>query len=137
MKPPGGMRPRDPDEPHRVATPLELLFDLCFVVAVAQASAHLHHGLSEARWGGAILAYMAVFFAVWWAWMNFTWFPSPYDVDDAPYRLAVLVPIAGALPLAAGAPPAFEQRDFPSRTAGYATRRVALLPPLPRTPGAT
>ena len=51
MKPPGGMRPRDPAEPHRVATPLELLFDLCFVVAVAQASAHLHHGLSAARWG--------------------------------------------------------------------------------------
>jgi low temperature requirement protein LtrA len=43
------MRPRDPGEPHRVATPLELLFDLCFVVAVAQASAHLHRGLSDAH----------------------------------------------------------------------------------------
>jgi low temperature requirement protein LtrA len=26
---------RDSDEPHRVATPLELFFDLCFVTAVA------------------------------------------------------------------------------------------------------
>ena len=30
---------RDRDEPHRASTPLELLFDLCFVVAVAQAAA--------------------------------------------------------------------------------------------------
>ena len=31
----GGMRRRDPDEQHRASTPLELLFDLTFVVAVA------------------------------------------------------------------------------------------------------
>ena len=30
-----GTRARDPHEPHRAATPLELLFDLTFVVAVA------------------------------------------------------------------------------------------------------
>jgi low temperature requirement protein LtrA len=127
MKPPGGMRPRDPAEPHRVATPLELLFDLCFVVAVAQASAHLHHGLSAARWGETILGYTLVFFAIWWAWMNFTWFASAYDVDDAPYRLAVLVQIAGVLVLAAGVPRAFEQRDFHVATAGYAIMRIGLV----------
>ena len=33
------MTARDPHEPHRASTPLELLFDLCFVVAVAQAAA--------------------------------------------------------------------------------------------------
>jgi len=32
-----------------------------------------------------------VFFAIWWAWMNFTWFASAYDADDVAYRLAVLV----------------------------------------------
>lgn len=30
--------PRDPQESHRAATPLELLFDLVFVVAIATAS---------------------------------------------------------------------------------------------------
>jgi low temperature requirement protein LtrA len=30
------MQPRDPDEGHRASTPLELFFDLVFVVAVAQ-----------------------------------------------------------------------------------------------------
>jgi hypothetical protein len=29
------MVPRDTEEPHRTSTPLELLFDLCFVVAVS------------------------------------------------------------------------------------------------------
>ena len=33
------MEGRSPDEAHRVATPLELFFDLVFVVAVASAGA--------------------------------------------------------------------------------------------------
>ena len=36
------MRLRSPDEAHRAATPLELLFDLVFVVAVAQSAAALY-----------------------------------------------------------------------------------------------
>ena len=38
---------RDVEEPHRVSTPLELFFDLCFVVAVAAAAAELHHSEAE------------------------------------------------------------------------------------------
>ena len=33
-----------------------------------------------------------VFFAIWWAWMNFTWFASAYDTDDVPYRLVSVRP---------------------------------------------
>ncbi|MFL6113502.1 MAG: low temperature requirement protein A, partial [Catenulispora sp.] len=39
------MRARSAEEDHRVSTPLELFFDLCFVVAVAQAAQPLHHGI--------------------------------------------------------------------------------------------
>ena len=60
MKPPGGMRPRDPDEDHRVSTPLELLFDLCFVVAVAQAAAELHHAVAEGHAGDGVVGYVMV-----------------------------------------------------------------------------
>ena len=49
-----------------------------------------------------------VFFAIWWAWMNFTWFASAYDTDDAPYRVLTLVQMAGVLVLAAGVPTAFD-----------------------------
>ena len=43
------LRARDRDQPHRASTPLELLFDLCFVVAVAQAAARLGHALAGGR----------------------------------------------------------------------------------------
>ena len=38
---------RDPHEAHRVATPLELLFDLTFVTAFGFAAAQLAHALAE------------------------------------------------------------------------------------------
>ena len=60
--------------------------------------------------------YAMVFFAIWWAWMNFTWFASAYDCDDVPYRLAVFVQIAGALILAAGVPAMFETPRQTSRS---------------------
>lgn len=89
------------DEEHRVATPLGLLFDLCFVVAVGQAGAELVSAFAEERIGPGLLNYAMVFFAVWWAWMNFTWFASAYDNDDVLYRVTTLVQIAGVLVLAA------------------------------------
>jgi low temperature requirement protein LtrA len=93
---------RSPDEPHRVSTPLELFFDLVFVVAIAQAAGGLHHAVAEGHAAPGLAGYLMVFFAIWWAWMNFSWFASAYDCDDVPYRLTVFVQITGALSLAAG-----------------------------------
>lgn len=121
------LRARGTDEQHRAATPLELFFDLCFVVAVAQCSSSLHHALADEHLRDALVGYPSVFFAIWWAWMNFTWFASAYDNDDALYRLAVLVQIAGVLILAAGVPRAFADDDFGILTLGYAVMRVALV----------
>lgn len=61
------MRPRDPDEQHRAASPLELFFDLVFVVAVSFSSQQLHHMEADGLLGQAILGYLMVFFAIWWA----------------------------------------------------------------------
>jgi low temperature requirement protein LtrA len=121
------MLPRDSGEAHRASTPLELLFDLCFVVAVAQVSNELHHYLARGDAATALPSYVAVFFAIWWAWMNFTWFASAYDTDDVPYRIATLVQITGVLVLAAGVPRAFEHHDFTVVAAGYTIMRVALI----------
>jgi len=115
---------RDPDEPHRAATPLELLFDLCFVVAVAQGAASLHHGLAAGEVGHSVFGYLGVFFAIWWAWMNFTWFASAYDTDDVAYRLLTFVQIAGVLVLASGVTAAFDG-DFFVVTIGYVIIRVS------------
>jgi low temperature requirement protein LtrA len=121
------MLPRRRDEPHRAATPLELFFDLCFVVAVAQAAASLHHAVSEDQLGHALTRYLVVFFAIWWSWMNFTWFASAYDTDDDVYRLTTLVQIVGALIIAAGVPRAFDDGDFSVITYGYVVMRIALV----------
>ncbi|MPZ17722.1 MAG: low temperature requirement protein A [Luteitalea sp.] len=118
---------RSASEPHRPATTLELFFDLCFVVAVAQASSALHHALAENHVGHGVVGFLLVFFAIWWAWMNFTWFASAYDTDDVPYRVATLIMIAGALVLAAGVPRAFASSDFAIITLGYIIMRVALV----------
>jgi low temperature requirement protein LtrA len=112
-------------EAHRAATPLELFFDLCFVVAVAQAGAELVHAVAEAHTADGITHYAMVFFAIWWAWMNFTWFASAYDNDDALYRVVTLVQIAGVLVLAAGVSRAFED-DFLVVVLGYVVMRLAL-----------
>jgi low temperature requirement protein LtrA len=121
------MGPRDRDERDRSATPLELLFDLCFVVAVAQAADHLHHALAQGHIADGVVSYGSVFFAIWWAWMNFTWFASAYDTDDVPYRLLTLLQIGGGLLLAAGVADGFDRQDFTVVTVGYVVMRVAMV----------
>ena len=121
------MPPRDTHEEHRSATPLELFFDLTFVVAIAQAGNSLHHGLVDGDAGDALLSFPLVFFAIWWAWMNFTWFASAYDNDDVAYRLTVFVLMTGVLILAAGVPRAFDDQDFGVITLGYVVMRLAMV----------
>ncbi|GAB2754753.1 low temperature requirement protein A [Streptomyces bullii] len=120
------LRARGRDEAHRSATPLELFFDLCFVVAIAQAGIQLVHSVAERHAGEGILDYAMVFFAIWWAWMNFTWFASAYDNDDVLYRVVTLVQIAGVLVLAAGVSRAFEDHEFLAVWLGYMIMRLAL-----------
>jgi low temperature requirement protein LtrA len=120
------MRPRDSGEHHRVSTPLELLFDLCFVVAVGQAAASLHHALAEGHAAHGVSSFATVFFAIWWGWLNFSWFASAFDTDDVPYRLATLVQIAGGLTVAASVTGAFEG-DFRLTVAGYVLMRLAMV----------
>jgi low temperature requirement protein LtrA len=121
------MTGRDPAETHRASTPLELLFDLCFVVAVASAAQALHHDLVNGQIWHGLVNYLVIFFAIWWPWMNFTWFASAYDTDDVQYRLLTFVQIAGVLVVAAGVPAAFNGQDFTTMVAGYIVMRIALV----------
>ncbi|MCA1841796.1 MAG: low temperature requirement protein A [Actinobacteria bacterium] len=121
------MTGRDPEQTYRTATPLELFFDLTFVVAVSQAASGLHHGLVEGHGGDAIAVFPLMFFGIWWAWMNFTWFASAYDTDDAIYRLVVLLQLTGVLIIAAGVPRALNDQDFGVATLGYVVMRFAIV----------
>jgi len=121
------MLPRDPSQPHRAASTLELFFDLVFVVAVSIASAQLHHALSHGDFVHGITSYAMVFFALWWAWMNFTWFATSFDTDDWLYRVTTIVQMGGVLVFAAGIPAAFEHGDFTVVVLGYIVMRVAMI----------
>ncbi len=118
--------PRDPHEPHRVASPLELFTDLCFVVAISQAASSLHQHISEGHGGKGVLGFAMVFFAIFWAWLNFSWFASAYDNDDVGYRLLTLLFVLGSLVLAAGIPGMIDG-DFALGVLGYVIMRSSLV----------
>jgi low temperature requirement protein LtrA len=121
------MTARDPHEEHRASSPLELLFDLTLVVAISTAAAELHHAISEDHVLAGLLGYLVVFFSIWWAWLNFTWFASAYDCDDALYRVLVVLKMAGVLVLAVGIPAAFEHFDIGTVVLGYTIMRIAMI----------
>jgi low temperature requirement protein LtrA len=121
------MTARDPDEDHRAATPLELFFDLTFVVAIAQASTTMHHELVEGHGSHVLTAFPIVFFAILWAWMGFTWFASAYDTDDPLYRVTVFVQMAGILVLAAGIPRFLADLDPAVGVVGYVILRLGTV----------
>src|SRR5687767_3548825 len=127
------MRGRDRHEAHRVATPLELLFDLTFVVSFGLAASQLAHALAEGHFGSGLLGYGFASFGITWAWTNFTWFASAYDTDDWIFRIATMVQMIGVLVLALGLPRMFasiehgEYLDGSIMVLGYVIMRVALV----------
>src|SRR5215213_7537761 len=124
---------RDPSEHNRTATPLELLFDLTFVIAFGAAANELAHLLAEGYIGTALLGFSFATFGIAWAWINFSWFASAYDTDDWVFRLATMVQMLGVLIFALGLPDMFESLDHGDTVdnrvmvAGYVLMRVALL----------
>ena len=121
------VRPRDTAEAHRASTPLELLFDLVSVIAIAAAAAGLHHAIAEAHIIDGVLKFTGTFFAIWWAWMNYTWFASAYDNDDALFRLLTMVNMAGALTMAAGVQPFFQSLDLTLIVIGFVIMRLSMV----------
>lgn len=127
------VRARDITENHRVSSPLELLFDLTFVVAISSLVTQLVHAVAEGHAAEVVGPFLMVFFAIWWAWNQFTWLASAYDNDDVPYRVLTMVQMGGVLVLAAGVPSAFAVQDFGAITLGYLIMRLGLLGTLIRT----
>jgi low temperature requirement protein LtrA len=105
---------------------LELFTDLCFVVAISQAASSFHAHLSAGHGGKGLVGFAMVFFAIFWAWLNFSWFASAYDNDDVGYRLLTLLFVLGSLVLAAGIPGMIDG-DFALGVLGYVIMRSSLV----------
>jgi len=127
------MAGRDPHEPHRVATPLELLFDLTFVIAFGVAASELAHALAAGHAGAGVAGFLFATFSVCWAWINFSWFASAYDTDDWVYRLTTMLQMVGVLVLALGIPQVYasilggEHVNNRALVAGYVVMRFAMV----------
>jgi low temperature requirement protein LtrA len=127
------MSGRDPDEEHRAATPLELLFDLTFVVAFGVAGEQFAELLAEGHVSSGLVGFCFATFAICWAWINYSWFASAYDTDDWAFRLATMVLMVGVIVLALGLPVMFHSVDAGHEidngvmVLGYVVMRVAMI----------
>lgn len=127
------MRGRDPHEAHRVATPLELLFDLTFVIAFGLAASQFAHAIADAHFKTALIGFGFSAFAICWAWINFSWFASAYDTDDWVFRVVTMVQMIGVVILAIGLPRLFASiergvfLDNSVMVLGYVIMRVAMI----------
>jgi low temperature requirement protein LtrA len=127
------MRGRNPHERGRTSSPLELFFDLVFVIAISGASAQLATALAKGHTGSGILAFCFCLFAIMWAWVNFSWFASAFDTDDWLYRLTTMLQMVGVLILAMGIAPVFSSvekggtLDNRILVGGYVVMRVAMV----------
>ena len=126
------MTGRDPHEEHRAATPLELLFDLTFVVAFGVSGNELAHQLTAGHIAAGIVAFCFATFAICWAWINYSWMASAYDTDDWAFRLLTMVQMVGVIIMALGLPEMFasvhegDRLDNEIMIVGYVVMRVAL-----------
>ncbi|MEZ6010379.1 MAG: low temperature requirement protein A [Hyphomonas sp.] len=123
----GKLTERDPAEHHRVATPLELFVDLASVIAIAAAAVGLHHGIAEAHYKEGIFAFSIAFFAIWLAWLNYTWFASAFDDGSVSFKLATFVYLSGSLVLAAGVSNFMHDHLIRVMVGGYVVMRLAMV----------
>ena len=84
-------------------TPLELFFDLVFVLALTQCTTLVVH---TPTWGG-MLKGLLVLGVLWWSWVGYAWLTSIVDPEEGAVRLAIFVAMAAFLVAAICVPGAF------------------------------
>ena len=115
---------RNVEENNRTATMLELFYDLIFVVAIANLATVFHHDYAYGHIQHAILSFLTIFFSIWWAWNQYTWFASSFDNDSTRFRLATMWQMLGALLIAVGVEKGFNG-DFSIIVTGYVVIRLS------------
>jgi low temperature requirement protein LtrA len=89
--------------------PLELFFDLVFVLAATQCTALMSH---LPTWEGVAQA-MLVIAVLWWAWVGYAWLTSVVDPEEGGVRIVMFGAIAALLITTLCAPEAFGDRALP------------------------
>ena len=84
-------------------SPLELFFDLVFVLALTQCTQLMSDHPSWSVLGKGLL----VLGLLWWAWVGYSWITSVVDPEDDSVRIVIFVAMAGMLLVALAVPRAF------------------------------
>jgi low temperature requirement protein LtrA len=84
-------------------TPLELFFDLVFVLALTQCTSLM---AAEPTWSG-IGKGVLVLGVLWWSWVGYAWLTSVLDPEEGAVRFVMFAAIAGLLVAALCVPDAF------------------------------
>jgi low temperature requirement protein LtrA len=99
------MRPRARLRDQSKVMPLELFFDLVFVLALTQCTALM---ADHPTWEGLAQG-MLVLGMVWWAWVGYAWLTSVVDPEEGAVRLAIFGSMAAMLIVALSVPEAFDE----------------------------
>jgi low temperature requirement protein LtrA len=90
-------------EEERV-TPLELFFDLVFVLALTQCTALM---AAVPSWEGVAQA-MLILAVLWWSWVGYAWLTSVVNPEEGAVRIAMFAAMAAFLVAALAVPRAFD-----------------------------
>jgi low temperature requirement protein LtrA len=99
-------------------TPLELFFDLVFVLAITQCTALMSQNPTWSGLGQGML----VLGVLWWSWTGYAWLTSVVDPEEGAVRFAMFAAMAGFLIAALATPDAFGSLALPFALAYGAVR---------------
>jgi low temperature requirement protein LtrA len=88
--------------------PLELFFDLVFVLTLTQCTALM---AAQPTWQGLAKGLLALGI-LWWAWVGYAWLTSVVDPEEGGVRLALIAAMAAMLVVALAIPEAFEEHGL-------------------------
>ena len=101
-------------------TPLELFFDLVFVLAFTQCTALM---ADDPTWSGLAKG-LLVLGVLWWSWVGYAWLTSVIDPEEDAVRLAIFAAMAALLIVGLCVPEAFGDAALILALA-YAVVRIA------------
>jgi low temperature requirement protein LtrA len=86
-------------------TPLELFFDLVFVLAITQCTQLMSN---DPTWGGLTQGIL-VLGVLWWSWVGYAWLTSVVDPEEDAVRGVIFVAMAALLVVALAVPKSFDE----------------------------
>lgn len=102
-------------------TPLELFFDLVFVLALTQCTTLM---AGEPTWRG-LLEGLLVLGVLWWSWVGYAWLTSAVDPEEGLVRLAMFAAMAAFVIAALCVPKVFGRDALARAEPGRQQNRIA------------